>query len=127
MIGPCHGERILVAPKDNVQMREWRERWIGFPKKPDLRADVMETLEKRGVDSVRAMLVNHTGPGPGASVPLLMHPDPSRADVEAWLNWKTAIDVCWVRAAVLLGAVSAIAAIAAAILAGLAWRFPTMP
>jgi hypothetical protein len=78
----------------------------------------------RGVDSVRAMLVHHTGAGPGSSVPLLMHPDPSRAEVEAWLNWKAAIEAWWIRVAVLAGVTSTVFAIIAAILAGLSWRLP---
>jgi hypothetical protein len=70
------------------------------PQKPRLRQELLATLETRGVDSIRAMLVHHTGAGPGSSVPLLMHPDPSRAEVEAWLNWKAAIEGWWIRVAV---------------------------
>lgn len=70
------------------------------------------------------MLVNHTGPGPGASVPLLLSPDPTRAEVEAWLNWKVAVEGWWIRVTVLVTIVGAVAAIIAAILAGLAWQFP---
>jgi hypothetical protein len=70
------------------------------------------------------MLVQHTGAGPAASVPLLMSPEPSRAEVEAWLNWKAAIESWWLRVTVLLGAVAAVAAVIAAVLAAFAWRFP---
>ena len=73
------------------------------------------------------MLVQHTGAGPGASVSLLMNPDPSRAEVEAWLNWKAAIESWWLRMTVLVGTVGAIAAVVAAVLAGFAWRFPIAP
>jgi hypothetical protein len=72
------------------------------------------------------MLVHHTGAGPKSSVPLLMQSDPSRADVEAWLNWKAAIEGWRIRVTVLVGIVSAVAATAAAILAGLSWRFPIL-
>jgi hypothetical protein len=82
------------------------------------------TLERRGVDSIRAMLVHHSGAGPTSSVPLLMSPDPTRAEVEEWLIWKSAVEAWWVRVVVLTTVVGAVAAAIAAILAGLAWRYP---
>jgi hypothetical protein len=94
------------------------------PQRPRLRQELFATLETRGVDSIRAMLVHHTGAGPQSSVPLLMHPDPPRAEVEAWLNWKAAIESWRIRVTVLVGIVSAVAATVAAILAGLSWRYP---
>jgi hypothetical protein len=70
------------------------------------------------------MLVHHTGAAPGSKVPLLMYPDPCRAEVEAWLNSKAAIEGWWIRVTGLVSIISAVAAIAAAILADLSWRFP---
>jgi len=94
------------------------------PQKPRLRHELLVILEARGVDSIRAMLVHDTGAAPGSKVPLLMHPDPCRAEIEEWLNWKAAIEAWWIRVAVMVGSASAVAAIVAAILAALSWRFP---
>ena len=53
----------------------------------------------------------------------------TRGALEDWLVWRDAIRAWWVKASIVIviGAAGVIAAIAAAVLAFLGWRFPISP
>lgn len=89
--------------------------------RPEIRTEVLAELDRRGVDSVRALLIRmangQAGPGRGASINLGGGIEVSRGDMEAWLRGKAAVDARWIK-------IGAIAAIAAASLAALAWLSP---
>lgn len=87
----------------------------------DVRPDILAELERRGVDSVRALLGaisadGITGTGRRTQI-RLGDVDVSRADIEDWLKSKDTATGRWIRT-------GAIAAILAAILTFLAWLFP---
>jgi hypothetical protein len=82
--------------------------------------DVQEILERRGVDSVKALLVSMAngaaGTGRGAAL-TLDGKHVLRGQMEDWLRDKETVSSRWIKT-------GALAAIAAAILALLSWLLP---
>jgi hypothetical protein len=79
-------------------------------------------LERRGVDSVRALLIGISDgrSGIGRDCAILLGggiPPISRGDIEDWLKEKADTDARWIK-------VGTVAAIVAAVLAFLAWVYP---
>jgi hypothetical protein len=89
-----------------------------------LEPEVREKLEQRGVDSVRALLISHTGSGRGAAVTVDNGIYASRSDVEDWLREKERTSASWIKAGTIAAIVAAVLAFLAVVIAVLAWMFP---
>ena len=86
-------------------------------------------MEGRGLDAVKILLAISTGPGEGAVVHGLSGPDEkwiSRSDAEAWVREQVAAasrqETCRFAWTIILTAIGAVAAVIAAIEAGLVLR-----
>jgi hypothetical protein len=76
---------------------------------------VLREFELHGVDAVRAVLAGSSDGSSGISRDTLLklgNVVASRGEMQDWLKWKDADNLCWIKAGV-------IAAVAAAIFAGL--------
>jgi hypothetical protein len=83
-----------------------------WPRKPDIACDKLDYLERRGAVSARLMLADMVARDPDQ---VMVHF--AQDEVQAWLVWKAKASAFWTRT-------GAIAAVIAAILAGLSWVMP---
>jgi hypothetical protein len=90
----------------------WRRAAAAWPRKPDIPRDKLDDLERRGADAARLMLADMTASDPDQAAVYF-----AQDDIQAWLVWKEKANAFWTRT-------GAIAAIIAAILAGLSWVTP---
>jgi hypothetical protein len=90
----------------------WARAAAAWPRKPDIPRDKLDYLERRGADAARLMLADMTASDPDQAAVYF-----AQDDLQAWLVWKEKLNAFWTRT-------GAIAAIIAAILAGLSWVTP---
>jgi hypothetical protein len=88
--------------------------------KTRIKSEIRSELERRGADSVRALLtaMSNADSGTGRETTIRIGDMTARrGEIEDWLKSQAAQGACWVK-------VGTIAAIFAAILSFLAWIFP---
>lgn len=91
------------------------------PRKPAVPPELLAKLERHGVNSMRGILASSTngyaGTARDTSIPLGDGAAAARGQIQDWLKWKAAVGDLRIKAGVL-------AAVVAAILAGLSWLLP---
>jgi hypothetical protein len=83
-----------------------------WPRKPDIARDKLDYLERRGPEAARLMFADMVARDPDQQTVHF-----AQDELQAWLVWKAKASAFWTR-------IGAIAAVVAAILAGLSWIMP---
>jgi hypothetical protein len=106
-----NGPRLWVK-MDHLAREALARAVAKWPRKPDIPRDKLDYLERRGADAARLMLTDMVARD---SDQVAVHF--AQDEVQAWLVWKAKANAFWTRT-------GAIAAVIAAIMAGLSWVMP---
>jgi hypothetical protein len=91
--------------------------WFRVPRQPDVPQDLRQFLEQAGPETVRDLLYNGWSNPEGLTdvQKRIRFPSEEREHAIAWLQWKTALDMVWIKSGVVAAVVAAIASIVAAV------------
>jgi hypothetical protein len=89
---------------------------IGWPRRPDLRAEVLREFELQGVDHLRSLLITNPPNNEGRNQQIPFEKNGvTRGAIQDWLKWKAEKDTFWIRLGIIAAVVAAVFSIIAVV------------